>query len=336
MAISTSESADPAQQEHHAWVLLLAARALLDDQSDHAAKVLHYDPSTGEATADCSESMTADLAIDQAGCWLLGTHLPETVAQFLEFYLPVLGSPGDCSRVIAHLGQSVDARIATSSGDAFFVTGSENRKHLHRLRALCHAVVVGAGTVSADDPQLTTRAVSGPNPVRVVIDPNARLLASSVIFTDAKALTLIVHDESADVHTSNLHLNQNVDFVPLPLKGRSESAQLIVQALARRGLTRLFVEGGGITVSRFLQEACLDRLQIAAAPIVVGRGRDALQLPAIDRMVDALKPPYKLYRMGEDVLWDFDVSKQAEARASQVVRRAGASPISLPVFERLA
>ncbi len=102
----------------------------------------------------------------------------------LELYLPV--SSGTAARpiTIGHLGQSLDGFIATHSGDAISVTGPENILHLHRLRALCDAVVVGAGTVVADNPRLTTRLVVGSNPARVILDPACRLPAAHLVFSD--------------------------------------------------------------------------------------------------------------------------------------------------------
>src|SRR5437763_1488944 len=81
--------------------------------------------------------------------------------------------------VVAQLGQSLDGRIATESGHSHYINGLEGLAHLHRLRALVDAVVVGVGTVIADDPQLTVRRVSGPQPARVVIDPSGRLPGSA-------------------------------------------------------------------------------------------------------------------------------------------------------------
>ena len=95
-------------------------------------------------------------------------------ALLAERYLPLcLGGP---RLAFAQLGQSLDGFIATRTGDADYVTGEEDRRHLHRLRALADAVVVGAGTAVADDPQLTVRACAGTNPVRVVLDPQGHLL----------------------------------------------------------------------------------------------------------------------------------------------------------------
>src|SRR5262245_2843266 len=81
--------------------------------------------------------------------------------------------------VVGQLGQSLDGRVATPTGHAHYINGPSGLNHLHRLRALVDAVVIGIGTALADDPQLTVRRVSGPQPVRVVIDPSGRLHGSA-------------------------------------------------------------------------------------------------------------------------------------------------------------
>ena len=82
---------------------------------------------------------------------------------------------GSGAWVIGQLGQSLDGCVATRSGDSCFINGPEILTHLHRLRALSDAVIVGAGTVACDNPRLTTRHVSGPHPTRVLLDPTLRL-----------------------------------------------------------------------------------------------------------------------------------------------------------------
>lgn len=338
MAHTQNEKTSAEEPERHAWALLLAARERLDTKSERSDFTLSYQATTDQVSTERSGNGPIDLYIDKQNRWIIGAHLNETVAQLLEFYLPVLGVPTDCSRVIAHLGQSVDAQIATDQGDAFFVTGDENRKHLHRLRGLCHAVVVGAKTIIADDPQLTTRAVSGQNPVRVVIDPEARLPVSKGVFNDDASKTLVLFDERFAFTDAQRLRDDNdmLEYLPLKFNNRILPAATVIQALASRGLMRVFVEGGGVTVSHFLSQGCVDRLQIATAPILVGKGRAALQLPCIDRMADAIKPPYRLYRMGDDVLWDFDVSNQAALRYSQVVFAGSDTTKQVPLFSRLS
>jgi riboflavin-specific deaminase-like protein len=201
--------------------------------------------------------------------------------------------------VIAHLGQSLDGRIATASGKSHYVTGLENIVHLHRLRALADCVLVGAGTVAADDPVLTVRHVPGRNPVRAVIDPMGRLPANRKIFTDGAARTLVLTGV-ADGPGERLLLAAEPDGI---------APAGILAALRDLGLNRMFIEGGGRTVSSFLQAGLLDRLQIAVAPMMIGSGIPAITLPAIDSLDSALRPPCRIHPMGADVLFDFDLRK---------------------------
>jgi diaminohydroxyphosphoribosylaminopyrimidine deaminase / 5-amino-6-(5-phosphoribosylamino)uracil reductase len=115
----------------------------------------------------------------------------------IDLYLPICAATRAHPITVGHLGQSIDGFIATHSGDSQFVTGSENIVHLHRMRAISDAIVVGAGTVAADDPQLTTRHVSGPSPVRVVLDPARRLKEHYKVFNDDLVETLYVCGRSA-------------------------------------------------------------------------------------------------------------------------------------------
>ena len=94
--------------------------------------------------------------------------------------------------VVGQCGQSIDARIATASGHSHYINGAEGLAHLHRLRALVDAVVIGVGTALADDPQLTVRRVAGPNPARVVIDPNGRLPAAARLLADDGVRRLVI------------------------------------------------------------------------------------------------------------------------------------------------
>src|SRR5215471_832765 len=86
--------------------------------------------------------------------------------------------------VVGQLGQSLDGRIATNSGHSQYINCPAGLDHLHRLRALVDAVVIGVGTALTDDPQLTVRRVPGPQPARVVIDPSGRLPASARMFNN--------------------------------------------------------------------------------------------------------------------------------------------------------
>src|SRR3954470_21732453 len=94
-----------------------------------------------------------------------------------ELFGPLRQGGADGLVVVGQCGQSIDARIATPSGHSHYINGEAGLDHLHRLRALVDAVVVGVGTVIADDPQLTVRRVEGPSPARVILDPQGRVPA---------------------------------------------------------------------------------------------------------------------------------------------------------------
>jgi diaminohydroxyphosphoribosylaminopyrimidine deaminase / 5-amino-6-(5-phosphoribosylamino)uracil reductase len=92
--------------------------------------------------------------------------------------------PNGSSFVLGRVAQSLDGYIATREGESVWISGPNDLRHTHQLRALCDAVVVGAKTIRADNPRLTTRLVDGPSPVRVVIDPDCRLNDTYRVFHD--------------------------------------------------------------------------------------------------------------------------------------------------------
>jgi riboflavin-specific deaminase-like protein len=214
---------------------------------------------------------------------------------------PLLATPR-C--VVGQLGQSLDGRIATPTGASHYVNGPEAIVHLHRLRALVDAVVVGVGTALADDPALTVRHVEGPSPCRVVIDPRGRLGSRARLLADDGCRRIVVTgpDVAPDVPVGVEHVRIGADA------GGRLSPAAIVDALAARGLARLLVEGGAFTVSAFLHARRLDRLHVAVAPLIIGSGPAGIVLPAIDRLDEALRPPVRIHPLGADVLWDLDLS----------------------------
>src|SRR5215469_14370432 len=120
--------------------------------------------------------------------------------ELAELYGPLCAVPTGQSFAVAHLAQSLDGRIATASGASQWISGDEDLRHTHRMRALADAVVVGADTILHDDPLLTVRRCAGPNPVRVIIDPDRRLKADRRVFTDRTAPTFVIAaaDSAAD------------------------------------------------------------------------------------------------------------------------------------------
>jgi diaminohydroxyphosphoribosylaminopyrimidine deaminase / 5-amino-6-(5-phosphoribosylamino)uracil reductase len=226
-------------------------------------------------------------------------------APWNELFGPLRNGGKDGQVVVGQIGQSLDGRVATLSGDSKYINGPYGLAHLHRLRALVDAVVIGVRTALADDPQLTVRRVAGPNPARVVLDPHRRLPPSARVFTEDGTRRLLFTCEHASKAVA-----AGVEIVSLPSVGGHMPPIDILAALAQRGLRRVLVEGGAETVSRFLAAGCLDRLHVIVAPIILGGGRPGFVLPPVDRVERAARIPIRSFRLGDDLLFDCDLSTQ--------------------------
>src|SRR5215471_9492535 len=222
-----------------------------------------------------------------------------------EMFGPLRKGAVDDLVVVGQIGQSLDGRIATNSGDSKYINGSAGLAHLHRLRSLMDAVVVGVGTAIADDPLLTVRRVSGPQPVRVVIDPKGRLDAGARVFAADGVRRLLIAAQGISSAPP-----PGVEVIALPLVDGQIAPAAILSALARCGMRRVLIEGGADTVSRFLAAGCLDRLHVVIAPVLMGSGRTGLNLPPISRADQALRAPMIVHRLDDEVLFDCDLSAQ--------------------------
>lgn len=248
--------------------------------------------------------------------WQLQGPWDDQAQELFSLFKPLLDfRPAGAAWVVAQLGQSLDGCVATRTGDSSFINGSENLVHLHRLRAMCDAVIVGAGTVAADNPRLTTRRAPGPHPTRVLLDPQLRLaqfVETAHVFNDGQAPTLWLCDARwRDAAVAQVGADRVLAVSKLLRNDRTLQLACAVTALQARGLTRLFVEGGGVTVSRFLEQRCLDRLHLAVAPIIIGDGRPGLRFAGAARLADCPRPHCSVYRMGPDHLWDLDLRTSA-------------------------
>jgi diaminohydroxyphosphoribosylaminopyrimidine deaminase / 5-amino-6-(5-phosphoribosylamino)uracil reductase len=288
-----------------AWSFLLAIRAgARQGESIPTRFGLGYNSASTPAVLE-GEDPGALITVESNDGWTAHADLHPEAASMLDLYLPVALACARRPLVVAHLGVSLDGHIATHTGASHYITGPENIVHLHRLRALADAVIVGAGTVEQDDPQLTTRRVTGNNAVRVVMDPARRLGRDFRVFSDDAAETLIFCAEDLAGPPSGRHGTARIIGIPAGPSGLSLDA--LLERLRSLQLHSILVEGGGITVSRFLNENKLDRLQLAVAPLIIGSGRPGLVLPPIDRLAQALRPRCRHFRMGLDMLFDCDL-----------------------------
>jgi diaminohydroxyphosphoribosylaminopyrimidine deaminase/5-amino-6-(5-phosphoribosylamino)uracil reductase len=213
---------------------------------------------------------------------------------------------GENQVVLGRITQSLDGRIATPNGASFWIGGKQDVLHTHRLRALSDAVIVGGGTIRADDPQLTTRLCDGPSPLRVVIDTERRLTDEFRIFQTGTP-SLLLCGTPGPARIGNAEIQQ----IPRDASGMLD-AHAIIHALRSRGLARIFIEGGGLTVSRFLQAGALDRLHVTVAPLLLGAGIPAFTLPGVAHPEQGHRVTWTVHRLGDDVLMDIPLRRMPQ------------------------
>jgi diaminohydroxyphosphoribosylaminopyrimidine deaminase/5-amino-6-(5-phosphoribosylamino)uracil reductase len=166
---------------------------------------------------------------------------------------------------------SLDGRVAAADGSSQWLTGIAARQRAHELRAQVDAVLVGSGTVLADDPQLTVRLAGrrGPQPLRVVLDGRARSPVNARVFDDrAPSLLMVAPGAVVDVHRE-----AKIDTVEIPT-GRDGHLDVdaALGVLWRRGVRSVLVEGGPTVTTAFVAGDTYERLVVHVAPLLLGSG----------------------------------------------------------------
>lgn len=188
---------------------------------------------------------------------------------------------------------TLDGRSAALDGSSRWITGEPARSDVHRLRAESDAVLVGVGTVLADDPALTARPDPGRQPLRVVVDPNGRTPRTAQVLDDAAPTLIVTHGASyGDDRT--LALTATSD-------GRVD-LQVLLAALAERGVVNLLLEGGPTLAGAFVSAGLVDRVIGYVAPVLLGSGTAALQDAGIGTIAEAVRLHLvDVTRVGDDV-----------------------------------
>jgi len=178
--------------------------------------------------------------------------------------------------IMIKLALSLDGRIATRTGASKWVTGPEARAKVHELRAGSDAVMVGVGTVVADDPLLTVRDVEGVQPVRVVLDSKLRIAATAQLVTTAREMpTYIITTSEAPEAAERTLVSAGVEVIRVArsAEGRVDVTSAF-RALAQRGVVTLMIEGGAELAGSVLASRLADELHAFIGPLLLGpRGR---------------------------------------------------------------
>jgi diaminohydroxyphosphoribosylaminopyrimidine deaminase / 5-amino-6-(5-phosphoribosylamino)uracil reductase len=224
-------------------------------------------------------------------------------------------------RPFAHLklAATLDGRIAAAGGDSFWVTGEAARRRAHELRAEAGAVLIGAGTLRADDPLLTARGLPDEPPriTRVVLDPHLSMTAESRLASTAhEAPVLVFADErSLDGREGNLAA-AGVEVVAASLPSEGFDLLGVLEELGRRGIRGVLVEGGGETATRFVRAGLADKLTLFYAPRMVGNGGvPMIGALRVSRMAEALKfSVSSVETVGEDLAVTLYPAREEEHR----------------------
>ena len=207
--------------------------------------------------------------------------------------------------ITVHFAQTLDGRLATRTGDSRWISGPQTLRLAHQLRARHEAILVGVGTIIADDPQLTTRLIDGPSPLRVVLDSRLRIPEGSRVLNDGATKTVVATTSQAVPSRLGALRALGADVLVLPQDrhGRVELTALIT-ALEKRGLRSLLVEGGSAVITSVLRAGICDELVVCIAPRVLGSGIESVGDLGISRLSEALAiGDTSIERMGEDIVF---------------------------------
>ena len=193
---------------------------------------------------------------------------------------------------IGQIGQSLDGKIALLNGNSHYINDKNSISYLHSLRSICDAVVVGVNTIKKDNPLLTTRAIKGSNPQRIIIDPSLKLTNKYQIFKDGLSNIIFTH--------SNIKKNlNNTKILKLPERNFTN---LIYQHINNLGFKFVLVEGGSKTISKFLENKLLDIMQFIIAPTIIGSGINSINIKPIANLKNVIRTKNKIYKFGEEII----------------------------------
>jgi len=207
--------------------------------------------------------------------------------------------------VTVKFAQTLDGRIASSTGHSRWISSPASRKIGHRLRTRHDAVLVGIGTVVKDNPQLTVRLVRGRNPLRIVLDSSLRIASDATVLTEQeKAITLIAATSGAPRNRAAALEKMGIEVLTVPADTRGDvDLRQLLKILGERNISSILVEGGAETITSFLRLGLADRLVVFTAPRIMGRGLEAVGELDIKDVAGALKLTFeKVYRSGVDIV----------------------------------
>ena len=210
--------------------------------------------------------------------------------------------------VILKCAATLDGRIATRTGDSKWVTGEKARRHVHRLRHAVDAIMVGIGTIRADNPSLTSRLgkKKGVDPVRIVLDTHLSISpAARILALNSDADTILIAGKGAAKGKRKQFQQKRVRVIEQPVKGGQIDLTSLMDRLGAEGITSLLIEGGSRVLASALSSGIVDKALFFFAPKILG-GDDGVPIcqgPGPALMKDSIQlKQIRIQRFAEDVM----------------------------------
>ena len=222
--------------------------------------------------------------------------LNEKYFKFIETRIPF---------ITLKYAQTIDGRIATSTGHSRWISSGPSLKFAHKLRSHHDGVLVGVGTVLKDDPDLTVRLVRGRSPVRIVVDPELKISEDARILQNQKKSRTIVASTSRSTGAKRTLLEKmGIEILVIDENdnNRVDLKKLLVE-LGKRDISSILVEGGSKIITSFVEERLFDRMVVITAPKILGKGIEAIGNLGIEKMSDSIGLTFeRVYRKGDDII----------------------------------
>lgn len=204
-------------------------------------------------------------------------------------------------------GMSLDGKIATTTGDSKYISGSESRRFVHQLRTEHEAILVGINTVLQDDPLLTVRLASGRNPHRIILDSDLRfpLDAQMLSIKDGYSKTIIVTSQREELSKKSLLQSKGATIIEVNKKGDYLDLSSLMTQLYEIGVHSLLVEGGGTVHFSFLKEGFVQRIYATVSPLLIGgtNAKTSVSGQGFATLGEAFRlKPFIVHQLGDDII----------------------------------
>ena len=234
-------------------------------------------------------SKSSDILINKNNV-IFNCKIEKKINEIGQILLPILMSKKKF--YIGQIGQSLDGKIALLNGNSHYINDKNSISYLHSLRSICDAVVVGVNTIRKDDPLLTTRAIKGLNPQRIIIDPSLKLTNKYQVFKDGMPNIIFTHSKI------NKKFN-NTQIYKLPERNFTN---LIYQNINKLGYKLVLVEGGSKTISKFLENKLLNIMQFIIAPTIIGSGINSINIEPITNLKNVIRTKNNIFKFGKEII----------------------------------